>query len=143
MRKKLKSLKGFFCSYFLDVPLSFAITKLTTYNMNSTVYWKPAKFLGNKSIEYYVEFNDGVNNHSLLCTSPRWHQKSGDLSCLFLTCNSTILDVSYEVRVKAGNSSAVTPVMLYNPTEESTFVVFYTGNVQTAKRALSLIYHEI
>ena len=133
-------------TFFLATPSTFIINRFITYNMATTVYWTPANNAKNHTISYNVEYRQSSQPWtSFPCRSPQWFADSGSLACLFLTCNATVLDVFYEVRIRAkslsSNVSAVTPITVHNPSDEGKFVSsdwhgsFWSEFWATVKRA--------
>ena len=106
----------------------FCITKITTYNMETTIYWKSNFSHQNTSVNYVPQYNCDDSWISVPCPRPQWHKNSDEMSCVVLTCATTKIDEYCELRVEAhGNSSGnfVTPSALYDPTSESMSVCLF------------------
>ena len=115
---------------------SFCITKITTYNMETKIYWKSNFSHEDTTIQYVANYTCLDGWVSVPCPHPQWHKNTSEMSCVVLTCSTTPLEEYCELRIEAhGNSSRIytTPSALYNPTSESTcwhlFVSTYTPQI--------------
>jgi hypothetical protein len=94
--------------------------------METTIYWKSNFSHQDTALQYVPHYTWDVNWTSVSCPRPQWHNNSGEMSCVLLTCATTKGDEYYEIRVEAhGNSSGnnyVTPSVLHNPIDGSMYV---------------------
>lgn len=104
---------------------NFCISRVTTHNMETTIYWKSNSSNHDANMTYTAQYNCDRKWISVPCPSPRWHGSSGEWSCVVLTCASTPLDEYCEIRLEAhGNSSGRrTHSIIHDPTTDSMFVV--------------------
>ena len=113
---------------FLFLACNFCLTQITTQNMETRIFWRSNFSYHDATIRYILQHNC-VDDHwvSVPCPRPQWHNSSGEMSCVLLTCATTPLDEYCEIRVEAhGNSSGnfTTKSAVHNPTSESMFVCF-------------------
>lgn len=119
------------------------VTEMKTQSMNTFVYWK-SNF--SRHSRFNVEYRYDVHNPwtRVPCSRPSYdHNASEEMSCLFLTCATTVVNPFYseiyEIRLNAYENETTkcnSSTYLYEPALNSKFNVLFILALQAVFKQL-------